>query len=199
MSINRSDINPASLPESSPQIGRAPALAPLVAPKPKGGSSLLLVIAALVAVGGLAFAGGRISAPTAVAGSRGSFAGFPTASGAPGAAAFRAATTGGRTVEGTISALTADSLTLTTTTGSETITLAPTTTYHAQAAAVASAATVGAKVIVSINTPAFTGGTGTGAGTGLGTDAGTGTAGAGNGAGTTPRAISATDVLIESK
>jgi len=196
MSINRSDINSPSPEESSPQIERAPALAPLVAPKPKGGSSLLLVMAALVAVAGLAFAGGRISAPAAGLPGRGSFAGFPTASGAPGAAAFGAAA-GERTVKGTISALSATSLTLTTATGSETISLAPTTTYHAQAAAVAADAAVGSKVIVSVNTPAFTGGAVPGAGAGTG--AGTGTAGADNGAGTTPRAISATDVLIESK
>jgi hypothetical protein len=105
----------------------------------------VLALAVAVAIGGVAFAVGRSTAP-ATAGANGNGreaggngqvgqfgGGFPTASGAPGGGRF---SFGGASIEGKVTAVSPSSITLTTANGQTlTINLSATTTYHAQAAA----------------------------------------------------------------
>jgi hypothetical protein len=125
--------------------------------------SVALVVAALVAVGGLAFAGGRLTAPASAAtpGGGNGFRGgnFPFASfGANGpGGAFR----GGaqlRTVSlrGQVTAVSSNSLTLTLDTGtSVTVPLDSQTTYHDAVAGAVSDVAVGSTVVIEPGTTSF--------------------------------------------
>lgn len=138
---------------------------PIVPPpvRSRGGSGMfvnvVLGIALVVAVGGVAFAVGRATAPAAAAAARTGFgangqgllpgAGGPDASGAPGGGFGAAA--GGLSIQGTVTAVGADSITLQLASG-QTVTI-PTnaqTTYHQREAATSAAVTDGSTVIVQL-------------------------------------------------
>jgi hypothetical protein len=131
--------------------------------KEKRGSTLLnavLGVAVLLAVGGVAFATGRMTAPAAVAFPNGGPGGgnFPGGPGAspgfgggngPGGGFFGA---GGLTLEGTVQSNTSDTLTILTTGGQTVeVSLPADTTYHAQAAASGGDVQVGATVQVQLD------------------------------------------------
>ena len=170
--ISGDPFRPAPLPGPGPVPGSAPAplgapVAPPLPPAPapvraRGGGAflnVLLGVALVVAVGGVAFAAGRVTAPAAVAttrggfgnGNGGGFAGGPNASGAPGGFGGGAFGGAGITIQGTVTAVSADSLTLQLTSG-QTVTI-PTdssTTYHQRETATAAAVTNGSSVIVQL-------------------------------------------------
>jgi hypothetical protein len=121
--------------------------------------NVVLGIALVVAVGGVAFAVGRASAPATAAAARTGFGtngqgllpgtGGPNASGAPGGGFGAAA--GGLSIQGTVTAVGADSITLELANG-QTVTI-PTnaqTTYHQREAATPAAVTDGSTVIVQL-------------------------------------------------
>jgi len=110
----------------------------------------------------VAFAAGRATAPASTAtngrgftGNGGAFGGTfgPNASGAPGRGGFGGAFAGGGlTIEGTVTAVTADSITLQLTSGqSITIPTDSQTTYHTRAAATASDVATGSTVLVQLS------------------------------------------------
>ncbi|HEY0444655.1 MAG TPA: hypothetical protein VGC90_10565 [Candidatus Limnocylindrales bacterium] len=158
-----------------------PPTAPVVRAR-RGGNFLnvLLVLAALVAVGGVAFAVGRSSAPVATAAAGrgngafvpgGSFA--PRGSGGPGGFGG-----GGRGfgIRGTVTAVTPTSITLQITGGTTiTVTTNGSTTYHQQVAGQSSDVAAGRQVIVQLSGGNPNGGGGAAASPSGG--AGTGTAG----------------------
>jgi hypothetical protein len=187
---------------------------PVVTPaKPKSGSSgrwlnVLLGVALVFAIGGVAFAIGRTTAPAAAAtGGRGNFnGGFvgggngPTGSFVPGGNGgfFGGRGGGGLAISGTVKSVDGDKLTITTDNGQEvTLTTADSTTYHTQAPASASDVNSGDKVSVKVSIAGrATGGTGNGnGGTGNG---GTGNGNGGNGNGNAPGGLTGTasDVTI---
>ena len=136
-----------------------PVEAPRVRSKGSGGMlvNVLLGIALVVAVGGVAFAVGRATAPAATTTARNGFTpgagGFgPNASGAPGAfnGGFGGAL-GGLSIQGTVTAVSADSITLQLASG-QTVTIPTTaqTTYHERTAATAAAVTSGSTAIVQL-------------------------------------------------
>ncbi|MEI7745629.1 MAG: hypothetical protein WCK58_17975 [Chloroflexota bacterium] len=173
---------------------QAPAPNPLVAPRKKqaGGNltNILLIVAALVGVGGIAFAGGRATAPVAASGRNGQ--GFPNRSftpgqGGPGGFGDRAVT-----VRGTVKSVSGTTLVITTADGSETTIDTSSSTYHTQAAAAATDVAIGASVQVSVT--GF-GGFRPDASGGPGGPGGPGDPGA-NGGPAAGGAIAATDVMI---
>jgi hypothetical protein len=136
--------------------------------------NVLLGLALVVAVGGVAFAVGRATAPASTAttarngfggqggngGNGGTFAG-PGASGAPGRGFGPGGATGaaGFSVQGTVEAMDATSLTIKLASGQTvTIGLNGTTTYHKQAAATAADVTTGSTVLVQLDGRGFGGG-----------------------------------------
>jgi hypothetical protein len=132
--------------------------------KPRSGSArivnLILALAVGVAVAGVAFAVGRGTAPTAAAGTfpRGQFFTNGQGNGGNGRAATaarrtgRVAGAGGLTIEGTVSAVTADSVTIKTTGGAEiTVSTTGDTTYHQQAAAASGDVKSGSTVLVRVD------------------------------------------------
>lgn len=181
-----------------------------------------MAAAVFVAVAGVAFAAGRLTAPAASAANRnggsGAFAGaFGSAFGAAGGngvgggngaggGGFRGfgGLAGGLTVEGTVTALGDGSLTLQVANGQNiTVETSSGTTYHAQATASASQVTVGTKVIVRTTFARPGGGGGLAGGTqplpgasgGTGAVGGAGSVGAPNG-GLGNRTFTASDVTI---
>ena len=120
----------------------------------------------------MAFAAGRATAPAAAAtngrgfnGNGQAFGGgglAPNASGAPGRGGFGGAfAAGGLTIEGTVTAVTTDSITLQLTSGqSITIPTDSQTTYHTRAAAKPSDVATGSTVQVQLSGRGFTGGGG---------------------------------------
>ena len=137
-----------------------------------GGGTAFLVVGALVLAGGLGFAGGRVTAPASAASAAGrsglGTGTFPFASAAPGQGGttvgplpsgavdgFRPGgligAGSGITVEGTVSAVTADAITLDVNGMATTVKTDASTTYHSQAAATAGDVTVGKKVLVRVN------------------------------------------------
>jgi hypothetical protein len=146
-----SPVSPVSL--SSP-------IAPLIIEKKRSSAfSLLLGVALVVAVGGVAFAAGRLTAPpsTSASGARGGngsgFGGGGTgATGAPGAfggAGFGAGAA--LTIEGTVQAITPTQLSITLASGQTIqIPVDASTTYHGQAAASASDVKTGQQVQVQV-------------------------------------------------
>ena len=134
--------------------------APVVKPRNRSSRAinLLLGVAIAVAIGGVAFAIGRGTAPAAT--TAGAFppnggqfftdgngpGGTGPNFGGPGAFA-----NGGLTVEGTVTAVSDDSVTITTDSGQEvTVSTTDDTTYHQQAAATADDVTTGSTVQVQL-------------------------------------------------
>jgi hypothetical protein len=144
-----------------------PAQGPVVPVKPPRSGQTLWINVALglalaVALGGVAFAAGRMTAPAAAAalngtgngrfGNGGYFPGGGNGGAFPGGGqGTRGFGAGGLSVGGTVTAMTADSITITTATGqSVTIATNGTTTYHQQSTAAASDVKTGGKVIVQL-------------------------------------------------
>jgi hypothetical protein len=164
--------------------------------------NVLLGVALVVAVGGVAFAAGRATAPAAATGrngfGNGQFGGNgqafgPGASGAPDRGGFGAFGAGGLSIQGTVTAVAAESITLQLASGQTlTIPLDTSTTYHSRTAANASDVTNGATVIVQLA------GGGRGFGNGNGNGNGNGQPGQGpTGSGAPGRALgSASSVTI---
>ena len=136
------------------------------APTPARGDRwfrLLLVFALVIAVGGVTFAVGRVTAPASASSGRngngfvnggGAFPSGASASGAlpSGATAFGRGGLGGTTtINGTVQSMANGTLTLQLADGSTvSVTLSGTTTYHSQAAATAGDVTAGKKVAVQV-------------------------------------------------
>jgi hypothetical protein len=152
-------FKPAS-PEPAPALGARTPVAPVKPANTRQGLwvNVALGIALAIAVAGVAFAAGRMTASAAAAanglGNGGRFFNngggyFPGGgNGGPGGRVFGG---GGASIQGTVTSITADSITITTTTG-QTITLAisGSTTYHQQASAAASDVKTGGTVIVRL-------------------------------------------------
>ena len=123
-------------------------------PAPSGrGTSLLLLLAGAVAVGGLAFAGGRLTAPAAATTTGRQGTGQLPGGQLPGNGqgfAGRGDAFGGISLSGTVSAVSADAITLELASGTSiTIPLDAATAYHAATAATAGDVTVGSQVRVT--------------------------------------------------
>jgi len=169
---------------------------PVIAPAKKGDRTfrVLLAVGLLVAVGGVTFAVGRATAPAAAASTPGGFGngGFTnggTGTGGAGATGLgRGGFGGGVLVTGTVDSMSGTTMTLKEANGSTvTVNLASTTTYHAQAAAIAADVTTGKKVQVQV---AIAGAFGA---PGASPEAGASPAAGG---GTVTRTVTATDVML---
>jgi hypothetical protein len=195
-----------SRPTQSPVPAAPP---PIVAPAKKGDRTfrILLAVAALVAVGGVTFAIGRVTAPAAAATTRGGFGngafagGTGAAGGGTGGGLGRGGFGGGVLITGTVDSVSGATMTLKEANGTSVIVnLAGTTTYHAQAAATAANVTAGKQVQVQVQlTGGFGGGAGGGAEAPGASPAVGGAAGASpaaGGTGTTTRTVTATDVTL---
>jgi hypothetical protein len=165
---------PAWTPDAAP----LPASSPLAtAPARKGPSARLLnwvLAGALVlAAAGIAFAVGRMTAPTASAFTRGNFPGGVTGQngyfggrnggqgGAFGGGAFLGGAGGGVTIEGTVDSVSATTLTLKLASGQTVqVALDPATTYHSQTNATSSDVVTGGTVQVQLNLGRGAGGAG---------------------------------------
>ncbi|HEY1167812.1 MAG TPA: hypothetical protein VGE81_02360 [Candidatus Limnocylindrales bacterium] len=126
---------------------------------------VLLFVAALIAVGGIGFALGHLTAPsaTAAANASGRFGGFARASLAPGQT-FNASTLAGRAgvggvtggISGTVQSINGSTMTIQEANGtSVTVDLSGNTTYHGETPASPSAVQVGTSVTVQIDTTAL--------------------------------------------
>lgn len=129
--------------------------------------NVALGLAVVIAIAGVAFAVGRGTAPVAAATGPGGFRNGPLPSGAilngggPGGFVGGAA---GLSIEGTVTAVDADSVTIQTSTGATIeLSINDGTEYHQQAAADASDVTTGSKVVVQVSGFAGRGGQGGGA------------------------------------
>lgn len=177
MTQSHSPQSPQSpLPPSGPEGGdrsEAPALpppaltsplAPILAERRRSSIlSLLLGLALVVAVGGVAFAAGRVTAPASTAagaggGGRGGFGGgngfTPGASGEPGNGLAGGGVRRGAdvTLSGTVEAITPASLSLKLASGTTIeIPIDTSTTYHGQSAAASTDVKTGAQVQVEMN------------------------------------------------
>ena len=142
------------------------AVAPVVVRSRGGGGLLvnaLLGVALVVAVGGVAFAVGRATAPASAASTgTGRFGtngqgfvpggGGPNASGAPGGLGGFGGFAGGASIQGTVTAVSANSITLQLASGqSVTIPLDAQTTWHERSTATAADVTTGSTVIVQVS------------------------------------------------
>ncbi len=151
----------------APATVLAPTEAPSPAATPRRSSSgrwinVLLGLATAVAIGGIAFAVGRSTAPAAAAGFGQALRGAtlpggsfdPGASFAPGQGGNGPGfiTSGGMTVEGTVTSVTGDTLTISTETGQTVeVTLGADTEYHQQTAGSQSDVTTGSQVKVQLD------------------------------------------------
>jgi hypothetical protein len=156
--------DPAPRPGAEPVTPGVPPLASVIA-KPASssgrGTSLLLLLAGAIAIGGLAFAGGRLTAPAATATGRSGNGQFPgNGQGLPGGGQFPGngqgipgggdGFGGGISLSGTVSAVSADAITVELASGTSiTIPLDGKTAYHAATAATAGDVTVGSEVRVT--------------------------------------------------
>ncbi len=155
---------------------------PVVAPAKKQDRTftILLAVGLLIAVGGVTFAIGRVTAPAAAAAtSRFAGGGFGTggtgAAGTAAGAAGRGAGFGGVLLTGTVESISGTTMTLKEANGSTvTVDLPSTTTYHAQAAATAADVTAGKQVQVQVELGGGAGGFGGAFGGGAGAAGGTG-------------------------
>jgi hypothetical protein len=148
--------DPAPGPGPAPRPGAGlvtPGVLPLasVIAKPASssgrGTSLLLVLAGAIAIGGLAFAGGRLTAPAAATTFR---AGGQLPGGGQGFAGRGDGFGGGISLSGTVSAVSADSITLDLASGTSiTLPLDGKTAYRSATAATASDVRVGSEVRVT--------------------------------------------------
>jgi len=126
---------------------------------------LLLFVAALIAVGGIGFALGHLTAPSASAAANpsGRFGGFARGSLAPGQT-FNTSTLAGRAgaagvaggISGTVQSINGSTMTIQEANGtSVTVDLSGSTTYHGETSASPSAVQVGTSVTVQIDTTAL--------------------------------------------
>jgi hypothetical protein len=175
-----SDSQPSQpvAPESEPAV--VAATSTMMKPgsmRPRGSMwiNVALGVALLIAIGGVGFAAGRMTAPAAAAADgNGRFGGgqFPggyfrgggyfngRAGGAGGLGGNFGA--GGVSLEGTVDSISGDTLTLKLANGQTVqVSLTGTTTYHAQASATAGDVKAGTSVIVRVNLDRGQGGTGT--------------------------------------
>jgi hypothetical protein len=155
-----SAVDPFDRPLDRP-VAPLPVEAPVARGKGGGGMlvNVLLGIALVVAVGGVAFAAGRVTAPVTTAtgrtglggnaGNGGFFQGGPNASGAPGGAFGTGA--GGVSIQGTVTEVSADSITLQVA-GGQTVTIPidAQTTYSERTPSTAAAVTSGSTVVVQL-------------------------------------------------
>lgn len=151
--------NPSPTPDApaAPVAPVAPVMA--VAPRAKSGGVLnvLLVGAAILAIGGVAFAVGRSTAPAGAFPGVGSIDGGPIVradgSFAPGAGGPRGLVSdGGLAIDGTVTSIDADSITLTLDNGDEmTFALDGDTTYHEATSATPADVAVGDDVSVKVD------------------------------------------------
>ena len=141
-----------------------PVIQPVKAATPKRSNAggLLLGVAAVIAVGGIAFAVGRLTAPANASTAVGAAALGNAANGGFGAGrSFDPNGNGGAfarralTTEATVTAVGPDSLTIQIGTGGQTIEVKTdaSTTYHTQQPATANAITAGSKVLLQFNPP----------------------------------------------
>lgn len=153
-------------PEPGPfQVPPQPVPAAKPTAKGRGTSwiNVALGLALAVAIGGVAFAAGRMTAPRAASangggagnggfrGQGGYFPGGGNFQGGGGNGGFGRPGGGGASVQGTVTAVTPTSITMTTASGQTvTINLNSATTYHQQASATASDVKSGSTVIVRI-------------------------------------------------
>jgi len=145
---------------------------PVIAPAKQGDRTfrILLAVGLLVAVGGVTFAVGRVTAPAAAATTRGGFANGGFANGGTGTGGTGTGGTGlgrgagfggGVLVTGTVESVSGSAMTLKEANGGTvTVNLAGTTTYHAQAAATAADVTAGKRVQVQVDIAGAFGGQG---------------------------------------
>ena len=156
-----SPVTPATAPPSTTPPGMTVPVAPVVRPQKRSSRMLDIALlgAALLAIGGVAFGVGRATAPAvAAANGTGTFRsanGFgPNGSFDPNAAPGRGgafALGGGLSIDGTVTAISADSLTLKLASGQEvTFALDSSTAYHQATTASASDVSVGANVSVKV-------------------------------------------------
>ena len=139
---------------------------PVIAPAKKADRTftILLAVGLLIAVGGVTFAVGRMTAPAVAATTRGGFgnggAGGTGAGAGAGVGGFgRGGFGGGVLVTGTVDSVSGTTMTLKEANGSTvTVNLAGTTTYHAQAAATAADVTTGKQVQVEVQIAGGVGG-----------------------------------------
>jgi hypothetical protein len=133
-----------------------------------GWLNVILALAVVVAIGGVAFAIGRNTAPVAAASGRGAFGNgtfargsfAPDASGGPGGGFLGGLRGGGGfSLSGTVQSVTGDTLTITTTNGQTvSFTLGSGTTYSTKTAATAADVKAGSKVEVQLQLGAGAGG-----------------------------------------
>ena len=120
-------------------------------PARKANSSLtwVLAIAAMIAIGGIAFAGGRLTAPASASNNLPGFPnGFPSGSFVPGGGITNRGL-GGTTLRGEVTAVSSDSITINLDNGSSiTVPLNAQTKYHQSTAGSAADVTVGTQVAV---------------------------------------------------
>jgi hypothetical protein len=153
--------NPGDAAAAPIALTAQPLASVIAKPKSSGGrgTSLLLVLAGAIAIGGIAFAAGRVTAPTAAT-TAGRFGNgqLPGNGQQPGNGQLPAGAEGfpgrdggfgGMSLAGTVSAVSGDSITITLESGTSiTIPLDAETTYHAAAATTAGDVTVGSEVRV---------------------------------------------------
>ncbi len=156
---------PAAAPLAPPEPAMAPPPAAPPSPTRRSGSgrwlNVVLGVAVVVAIGGVAFAVGRGTAPASAATGNGrgglvlNGGGFPTGSFTPGGnggQVFRGGFGGAPTINGTVESVDGDKITIKTADG-QTITLTTDsdTTYHTQAPASAADVTPGSTVKVQLD------------------------------------------------
>jgi hypothetical protein len=170
-------------PSGMPDPAGAGASPPSARSTKKSGNlwNVLLGLAALVAVAGIAFAGGRVSAPAAVGaidaagtGRRGAANQSAASDRSPGPGSRNAGgSAGSRMISGIVQGIDGSTLTIVSGDGTETTIDVSAATYHAQAPATAADVTQGSKVSVTVagsgrarQNPSATSATGPGAGSG---------------------------------
>jgi hypothetical protein len=156
-----SPVPPSTAPPPTTQPGVTVPIAPVVRPRKRSSRILDIALlgAALLAIGGVAFGVGRATAPpVSAANDTGTFRGAngfrPDGSFDPNAAPGRGgafALGGGLSIDGTVTAMSPDSLTLKLASGQEvTFALDSSTAYHQATAASASDVAVGANVSIKV-------------------------------------------------
>lgn len=130
-------------------------------------NAVLFTVAAMVALGGVSFAVGRITSTEQSTTTRSAFAGAngfgfgAGASGSPGAGVAGGLTAGAAMVSGTVVSVTSDSITIQEANGrTATISTGSSTTYHNQTSATSSDVATGASVIVQTSGTGATSGSG---------------------------------------
>lgn len=114
----------------------------------------MLSVAAAIAIGGMAFAAGRmtVGGTTSADAFAGGAGGFPAASGVPDRSGFGGGTA---TIEGTVVSVSDNQLTIQTSDGrTVTVATSDSTTYHAQGSASSSDVSTGQSVSVEVAQPA---------------------------------------------